>query len=194
MLFRRKRRILRIRGLLSAVAHATAAHTAPTGPVWGFAGVLFPYPALKTAHKRPQGRVWFFSPKRVYPLPLKGEGRGITFLGLVGFALLVQNWGTLAQQGRSGGFGGVVPLPGVQNRTQGHTGPSLGSPFFSWSAFAPAGLPSPAPACSYCLLDRPDGKLQCTISHLASLSPHLSGFYVDELLLLQLTNVLGYGC
>ena len=43
------------------------------------------------------------------------------------------------------------------------------------------------------LLDRPDGKLQCTISHLASLSPHLSGFYVDELLLLQLTNVLGYG-
>ena len=43
VLFHRKRRILRIRGLLSAVACGNCwpqlAHTPPTGPVWGFAGV-----------------------------------------------------------------------------------------------------------------------------------------------------------
>lgn len=33
------------------------AHTAPTGPFWGFPGVV-PYPAPKTAHKAAQGRVW----------------------------------------------------------------------------------------------------------------------------------------
>ena len=42
-----------------------------------------------------------FSPQKG-PLPLKGEGLGIVFLGLVGFALLVQNWVTLAQQGLFG--------------------------------------------------------------------------------------------
>ena len=59
------------------------------------------------------------------PLPLKGEGLDIACLGFVESALLVHNWGTLAQQGRSGGFGGVAPLLGPQNRTQGHTGASL---------------------------------------------------------------------
>lgn len=59
------------------------------------------------------------------PLPLKREGLDIACLGFVEFALLVHNWGTLAQQGRSGGFGGVAPLLGPQNRTQGHTGASL---------------------------------------------------------------------
>ena len=58
-----------------------------------------------------QGRVWFFLPRTSLPLPLKGEGRGITFLGLVGFALLVQNWGTLAQQGRSGASLVSFPYP-----------------------------------------------------------------------------------
>ena len=44
------------------------------------------------------------------PLPLKGEGLGIVFLGLVGFVLFVHNRGTLAQQGW--GFGGVrFPTP-----------------------------------------------------------------------------------
>ena len=90
-------------------------------------------------------------------------------------------------------FAGVVSLPGPQNRTQGHTGPSLGSPFFLGALLPRQDCQVPLQLVVYCLLDRPDGKLQCTISHLASLSPHLSGFYVDELLLLQLTNVLGYG-
>ena len=39
-----------------------------------------------------------------------------------------------ASTGRITRFAGVVPLPGPQNRTQGHTGPSLAFTFFSWCA------------------------------------------------------------
>ena len=59
------------------------------------------------------------------PLPLKGEGLDIARLGFAGFALLVHSWITLAQQGRSGASLVSVSLPCPQNRTQGHTGPSL---------------------------------------------------------------------
>ena len=56
VLFRRKRRILRIRGLLSAVATGNCwsqtAHTASTGPVWGFPGVV----SLPCPQNRTQGR------------------------------------------------------------------------------------------------------------------------------------------
>ena len=61
VLFRRKRRILRTRGLLSAVALATAGHNRLTRLQRGLSGaslVSFPYPALKTGHRATQGRVW----------------------------------------------------------------------------------------------------------------------------------------
>ena len=65
VLFRRKRRMLRIRGLLSAVACGNCrpqpGYAGPTGLIRGLGGVAFPYPALKTAHRRSQGRVWFHS-------------------------------------------------------------------------------------------------------------------------------------
>ena len=98
-------------------ARPQLAHTAPTGPVCGFAGVA-PYPALKTAHKAAQGRVWFL-PRTNLPLPLKGEGLGII---LVGFALLAHNRATLAQQGRSGASLVSFPYPAsktAQRATQG---------------------------------------------------------------------------
>ena len=60
-------------------------HTASTGLVCGFAGVV-PYPASKTAHKAAQGRVWFL-PRTNLPLPLKGEGLGIILVGFVGVFL-----------------------------------------------------------------------------------------------------------
>ena len=57
VLFRRKRRMLRIRGLLSAVACGNCCsqlpHTAPTGPVRGFGGVV-PLPGPQNLT---QGRV-----------------------------------------------------------------------------------------------------------------------------------------
>ena len=56
VLFRRKRRILRIRGLLSAVATGNCwsqtAHTGPTGRVCCFSGVV----PLPGSHNRTQGR------------------------------------------------------------------------------------------------------------------------------------------
>ena len=71
--------------------------------------LLSPYLASKTAHRAAQGRVWVFSPKTNSPLPLKGEGRGIAFLGFVGIALLVHNWLTRLQQGLFGAA--LVSLP-----------------------------------------------------------------------------------
>ena len=113
--------------------------------------VLLPYLASKIAHRRSQGRVWFSLQNKLTPPPLGGRARYRLF-GSLGFsrrearcfsagkdgyflsegfsrqlplATAAHNWGTLAQQGRSGGFGGVAPLLGPQNRTQGHTGASL---------------------------------------------------------------------
>ena len=99
---------------LGSAAVPEFAHNWPTRLQQGLLGtlvVLLPYPAPKTAHRAAQGRVWFFSSKTSLPLPLKGEGRGIAFLGFVGFALLVHNWVTLAQQGRSRALLVSLPYP-----------------------------------------------------------------------------------
>ena len=93
---------------------ATAAHkrphTSPTGPVWGCAGVVsLPCPQNRT--KGRTGPSFGFLTRTSLPLPLKGEGLGIVFLGLVGSALFVQNWVTLAQQGRLCSLLVQVPYP-----------------------------------------------------------------------------------
>ena len=78
--------------------------------------LVFCFPTrLSKPHTSVHRAEFVFLSKTSLPLPLKGEGRGITFLGLVGFALLVQNWGTLAQQGRSGAL--VVSFPYLASRT-----------------------------------------------------------------------------
>ena len=64
--------------------------------------VSFPYLASRTAHRATQSRVSFFAPKTSLPLPLKGEGLAIVFLGFIGFALLVHNRLTRLQQGLFG--------------------------------------------------------------------------------------------
>ena len=74
-------------------------HPAPTGPVTRLAGVV-PLPGPQNRTQGCTGPSFGFLPRTRLPLPLKGEGLGITFLGLVGSALFVQNWITLAQQGR----------------------------------------------------------------------------------------------
>ena len=76
------------------------AHTGPTGPVTRFAGVRFPLLGPQNRTQGHTGASLDFLPRTSLPLPLKGEGRGIAFLGFVGFALLVHNWLTLAQRGR----------------------------------------------------------------------------------------------
>ena len=76
--------------------------------------VSFPYLAFKIAHGCSQGRVSFLRPKQAYPSPLKGEGLGIVFPGLVGFALLVHNGATLAQQGLFGASVVSFPYPALK--------------------------------------------------------------------------------
>ena len=72
--------------------------------------VSFPY-LSSIPHTALHRASFFFASKTRLPLPLKGEGRGITFLGLVGSALFVQNWVTLAQQGRLCSLLVQVPYP-----------------------------------------------------------------------------------
>ena len=74
------------------------AHTPPTGRVCCFAGVV-PLPGPQSRTQGHTGASLVFPRRTSLPLPLKGEGRGIVFLGL---ALLVHSWATLAQQGLFG--------------------------------------------------------------------------------------------
>ena len=125
--------------------------------------------------------------------PPRGRGwiLGFVLLGFVGFALLVQNWGTLAQQGRSGASLVSFPYPAsktAQRATQGRVWLSL--------SFPGALLLRQTSKLSFqvvvdSFLDGPDGELQGAIPHLTRLSTYLSGFHIDELFLLQLPNVLG---
>ena len=83
------------------------AHTGPTGPIWGFAGVV-PLPGPQSRTQGHTGASLVFLRRTSLPLPLKGEGRGIVFLGL---ALLVHSWATLAQQGLFGASLVSFPYP-----------------------------------------------------------------------------------
>ena len=105
---------------------ATAGHNWLTRLQQGRSGALLvslPYLASKTAHRAAQGRVWVFSPKTNSPLPLKGEGRGIAFLGFVGIALLVHNWLTRLQQG---GFAASLVSFSQPRPLTGHISPHRG--------------------------------------------------------------------
>ena len=134
-----------------------------------------------------------FLPRTSLPLPLKGEGLGIIFLGFVGLALLVHNWVTLAQQGRSGRLLVSVPLSGLQYRTQGHTGPSLDLSPFSPSLSRRQSCQLPLQVVVDSFLDGPDGELQGAVSHLAGFGAHLCWLHLDELLVLQLSYVFRHG-
>ena len=105
-------------------------------------------------------------------------------------------WPQLGHAGPTGpvrGFAGVVPLPGLQNRTQGHTGACLVSPSFPGALLLRHPRQLALQVVIHRLLDRPDGKLQGAVPHFTGLGAHLGGFYVDKLLFLQLANVLGNG-
>ena len=80
--------------------------------------------------------------------PPKGGGAGyrLSWVGRVG--------SVRSKLGHAGStrptlfLAGAGPLPGLQNRTQGHTSPSLVLTVFSSCLFAQAEPPNPAPACN----------------------------------------------
>ena len=108
---------------LSSDSPTTGSH-ALNGVGRGLSRCRFPTPSSNRPQIASQSRVWVFSPKRVCPSP-KGGGAGycVSWVGWVGPAC--SQLGHTGPTGLVWGFGGVVPLPGLQNRTQRHTGPSL---------------------------------------------------------------------
>lgn len=88
-------------------------------------------------------------------------------------------------------FAGVVSLRSFQNRTQGHTGPSLSLPFFLEAFLLRQGCQVLFQLVIRRLLDRADRIEQIAVAHQASLSFYLRGFRVDQSLLFQLSYVLG---
>ena len=87
-----------------------------------------------------------FSPQDELTPPPKGGGAGITHLSWIGQVGFVRS--KLDHAGSTGPtlfLAGVVPLPGLQNCTRGHTGPSLVFTVFFSHLFSVASQPAAAP-------------------------------------------------
>lgn len=61
-------------------------HTPPTGPVWGFDGVVF-LPRPLTGHKSPHRAEFGFSPQNEFTPPPKGGWAGYRLFALLGFSI-----------------------------------------------------------------------------------------------------------
>ena len=98
----------------------------------------------------PAGPTFSFLPISGFSQPPLSEWRRTGFLSpWVGHCPRIRSQlGHTPPTGRVWGFGGVTSLPGSQNRTQGHTGPSLVLTVFSSCVFALTGLPNLVPACN----------------------------------------------
>ena len=98
-------------------------HSGPTGRVRSFPGVVSPTRPQNRTQCR-TGASLVFLPKTSLPLPLKGEGLGIAFLG---FACFRCSFTTGSYWPNRAGLElrWFVSLSRPQNRTQGHTGVSL---------------------------------------------------------------------
>ena len=97
-----------------------------------FAGVV-PLSVFNTAHSASQGKFLFCVQNEVTPPP-KGGGAGyhLSWVGRVGSVR--SKLGHAGSTGPTLFLAGVASLPGPQNRTQGHTGPSLILTAVSWCA------------------------------------------------------------
>ena len=165
------------------------AHTPPTGPARNFGGVA----SLSGSQNRTQGHTGgrvCFSPQNELTPPPKGEGLGIAFLGFVGFALLVHKRLTRLQQHLSGAALVSFPLPGPQNRTQGHTGARLVSPPFPGALLLRQSRQLLLQMAIHRLVDGQDRVKQRPVSRGSVQCPHGSGQGFDEMLVLQLGYVL----
>ena len=121
-------------------------HTPPTGPVWGFAGVVS-LPWAQTATQGQTGPSLRFLSKIEFTPPPKGGGAGFYSIWGCSVCWTRSQLPHTAPTVRGTGFAGVVPiLP-----SKPHTGPhraEFGVTSFSWGASALVGMPSPAPACN----------------------------------------------
>ena len=105
------------------------AHTAPTGLVWGFAGVVS-LSCPQTGQKSPHRSKFGFSPQNELTPPPKGGGAGYRLSWVCWVCPARAQLPHTAPTGPFWGLAGIRSLLSSQNRTQGHTGPSFVSPFF----------------------------------------------------------------
>ena len=124
----------------------TTAHTPPTGLVLGFAGVVS-LSCPQTGQKSPHRSKFGFSPQNELTPPPKGGGAGYRLSWVCWVCPARAQLPHTAPTGPFWGLAGIRSLLSFQNRTQGHTGPSLVFTAFSWCALGLAKLPNPAPAC-----------------------------------------------
>ena len=81
------------------------------------------------------------------------------------------------------------PLPGLQNRTQGHTGPSSFSASFLETPWSWQHYQVPLQVVIHSLLDGANREKQGAVAHLAGLGAHLGWFHINELFFFQPSNV-----
>ena len=113
--------------------------------------------------------------------------------GLLSAVAFGNCWPQLAHTPPTGpvwGCAGVVSLPGSQNRTQGHTGPSLVSPPFPGVLLLRKSRKLALQVVIHCLVNGEDRVKQRPVSRSAVQSPHGGGQRFDEILVLQLRYVL----
>ena len=144
VLFRRKRRILRIRGLLLAVARGNCCSHASNRACSELRWCCFPI-RLPKPHTGPHGGAsLFFSPKRAYPSP-KGGGAGYRFSWVCWVCSARSQTAHTAPTAPVWGCAGVVsPTRPPKPHTGAHRG-EVGFTAFSWCASFAAVPPAAAP-------------------------------------------------
>ena len=123
------------------------AHTPPTGLILGFAGVVS-LSCPQTGQKSPHRSKFGFSPQNELTPPPKGGGAGYRLSWVCWVCPARAQLPHTAPTGPFWGLAGIRSLLSFQNRTQGHTSPSLVLTVFSSYLFAQAEPPNPAPACN----------------------------------------------
>ena len=166
--------------LLLLLGSSTTAPLGSNRACLGLCWYRFPTPFPDPPQIATGGRVWFPPLERAHSSPLRGRGWFLLNLGFFGFAGLVHNWVTLAQQGRFCPLLVSVSLPGFQNRTQGHTEPSFVSPLLLPALLFWQGCQISFQLVIHRLLDGANCIEQVAVTHQACLSFYLRGFCVDQ--------------
>ena len=161
-------------------ARSKLTHTGPTGLVWGFAGVV-PLPGSQNRSQGRTGASLGFLTKTSLPLPLKGEGRGIVFLGL---ALLVHNWLTRAQQGLFGAALVSFPYLAVKTAHGGTRGRVWFSPPFPGTLLLRKSRKLALQVVIHRIVNGKDRVKQRPVSRSAVQCPHRCRQRFDEILVL----------
>ena len=106
-------------------------HTPPTGPVWGFDGVVF-LPRPLTGHKSPHRAEFGFSPQNEFTPPPKGGWAGYRLFALLGFSIREARCFSVGKDGYFVSEGFSLQLPVA---TAGHSWLNRAGLLLRWCRF-----------------------------------------------------------